>query len=825
MNFAALIDGLLREFRHAVRTLGLNATFSLTVILTLALGIGATTAIFSVVNGVVIKPLPYPDSEKVVTVGHSAVFSGVRTNEFPFSPQWLQVYGSNGRAFEEFGIIGGGQATVTGAGDPELVSTYRVSAGTLRALAVQPGLGRWFSDSDDRPGAAETVILSDGFWQLGLGADPAVIGRTITIDGRPREVIGVMPPHFDYVGQPMDLILPLQIDLSDPPPDFEYRAVARLADGMTLADANADVARMLPLYLEKYVGNRMDALRLEPAVRPLKDDVVGNVGQVLWVLLGSISILLLIACANVANLLLMRTETRGTELAVRTALGAGSAHLARGIIAESLTFSLLGGLAGVALAYGGVQFLLALAPGNLPRLNDIAIDPPVLGFALGMSIFSGLSFGLVPALRLAGRRFASNLAEFVNGGGRWASVGKHQQRSQNMLVVIQVALALVMLVSSGLMIRTFQNLRDVKPGFSDPETVQTVRISISADLQADSDGAMRQQRQILEQLAAIPGIESAGYIDLLPMDGAISSIVAVEDKTYASDETPPTRTIKSISPGLLQTLGTRLIAGRDFDWLELENQRNVAMVSERFAREEWNTVEGALGKRILVGTDGTWQEVIGVVADIYDNGVDQDPPATVYWPARLHPLVAGFYFPISVSYTLRTDRTGTESLSRDIREAVARVAPELPIAELRVLSDVYEASMARTAFSLVLLGIAGAMSLAISIVGIYGVLAYAVMQRRREVGIRLAVGAEPRNVRTMFVYRGMALSAIGIGLGLVVAIALTRLMSSLLFGVPPVDLLTFTAAAGFLALAALFACYLPARRAAGVDPSETLRRQ
>ena len=825
MRAVSILEGTLRNLRLAARMLRLKPMFSVTVVLTLALGIGATTAIFSVVNGVVIKPLAYPDSHNVVTVTHSAVFGNVRGYGFPFSPQMLEVYGSNNRVFEEIGMIGGRQVTITGVDEPQNADAYLVTEGTLRALGVQPTLGRWFSHDDDQPGAARTAILGNGYWLDRFGGDPSVIGRAITVDGTPREVIGVMPAGFNYSDAPLDVILPLQIDMSAPPADFSYIGVGRLKRGVTVADANDDIGRMLPLYLDKYVGNRMDALQLQPAARELKEDVIGNIGQVLWVLLGSISVLLLIACANVANLLLVRTETRGTELAVRTALGAGSRHLAGSLIAESLTLSLIGGIAGVVLAWGGLQIILAMGPANLPRLNELTIDTPVLVFAVAMSIVSGLLFSLAPMLRFTGRRFASHLAEFVHSGGRWASVGKAQSRSQNVLVVMQIALALVMLVSSGLMIRTFLNLRSVDPGFTDPATIQTVRISLPNMSLEEQERAVVLQRQIREQLAAIPGVSAAGYIDQLPMERGISAVVAVQDRTYASDETPPTRTIKTISPDLLEVFGMRLVAGRTFDWLELENQRNVAMVSERFARDEWGTVEGAVGKRILVGTDGTWQEVIGIVGDIHDDGVDQDAPAMVYWPARSHPFIAGFYFPDTVSYVLRTERTGTASLSREIREAVSRVAPDLPIAQLRIFSEVYDASMARTSFSLVLLAIAGVMSLLISIVGIYGVLAYAVMQRQREVGVRVALGAVPGNVTRMFIRRGIVLSGLGIVAGSLVAIGVTRLMSSLLFDVAPVDIATFAAAAVFLGAAAIAASYVPARRAARLDPAEILRGQ
>jgi putative ABC transport system permease protein len=596
MSIKDFFDSVGRDLRQVQRGLQRRPIFGIAAVLTLALGIGATTAIFSVVNGVVIKPLPYPESEAIVTVTHSAVFGNVRGNDFPFSPQMLEIYATNGHAFEELGMYRPGQAAITGLGDPEQANTLLVTAGTLRALNIQPELGRWFARDDDQPGAAETAILSNDYWQRRFGGDSSVVGRTITVDGRPREVIGVMPARFTLRELPVDLILPMRINLAQPPPDFCCSALARLKPGITVAEANADVDRMLPVYLERYMrpagGAQADALQLRAAVRPLKEDVVGNAGQVLWVLLGSISILLFIACANVANLLLVRAETRGTELAVRTALGAGRGHLARGLIVESLTLSLIGGLIGVGLAYLGLRVLLAFPPANLPRLNEITIDLPVLGFAVAISILSGALFGLVPILRVAGQRF-SNLAEFVHGGGRWASAGRNQYRSQNALVVVQVALALVMLVSSGLMIRTFQNLRSVEPGFTDPATVQTVRLSMPGS--TEPERLVLTQEQILERLAAIPGITSAAYATALPMEAAVDSIVAPEDERYESGELPPTRRIMGISPGFLRTLGTPLLAGRDFDWAELREQRNVALVSESFARETWNSIEGALG--------------------------------------------------------------------------------------------------------------------------------------------------------------------------------------------------------------------------------------
>jgi predicted permease len=393
-------------------------------------------------------------------------------------------------------------------------------------------------------------------------------------------------------------------------------------------------------------------------------------------------------------------------------------------------------------------------------------------------------------------------------------------------VVVQVALALVLLIGSGLMIRTFQNLRNVQPGFTDPATLQSVRIALSAVDIPEPERVTRVQQDILDRLAAIPGVTSAAFVDALPMEpNRLNAIVAAEGKDYGPKGIPPTRTIKMISPGALHTLGTRLLAGRDFTWEEIHNQRNVAMVSENFARGEWSTVEGAIGKRVLVGTSQTWQEVIGVVADVYDAGADRPVPLMIYWPARLQDFVAGTLLRRSVNFVMRSERTGTEAFVRDIRQAVAEVMPNLPVFQIRTLRDVYDQSMAPTTFSLILLGIAGAMALLLGIVGIYGVLAYAVVQRQREVGIRLALGAQSGSVKRLFVYRGMMLSAVGIAIGASVAVGITRWMSALLFGVPPVDAATFVAAGTVLALAALAASYLPAHRAASVDPVLTLAGQ
>lgn len=700
-----------------------------------------------------------------------------------------------------------------------------VTRGFLATLGIPAALGRWFSPDDDRPGAPETVVLTDAYWQSRFGGDPGVVGQVITVNSQPREVIGVMPAGFVFRGLPVDLILPFQFDADQPPAGYCCQGIARLVPEATLEEANSGVGRMLESWLRAENRPALDAIQPEPAVHPLKQDVVGDVGRVLWVLLGSIGILLVIACANVANLLLVRAEGRGQELAIRTALGGGRGHIARTLMLDSLTLGLAGGAVGLGLAWAGLQVLVANGPSDLPRLGELTINLPVFAFALAMSILSGLLFGLIPIAKAVGPRRVRHLQQFVHGAGRGASAGTSKRRSQNVLVVVQVAFALVLVVGSGLMIRTFQHLRQVDPGFKDPGTIQAVRLTLTEVDVPEAERVPRVQREILDALVAIPGVSSAAYASQAPMDpGPMNAIVAAEGNDYAGG-VPPVRLIKVMSPGFLQTLGIPLLAGRDVMWEELYEQRGVALVSESFARTEWDTIDGALGKRILVGTGDSWHEVIGVVADVYDSGVDEAPPHIIYWPARLQPFVAGDLLPRSLVFTLRSDRTGTEGFVEEIRQAVAGVVPGLPVFQVRTLADVYNASMARTSFSLVLLGIAGAMALVLGIVGIYGVLAYAVVESQREVGIRIALGAAPRTVKGMFVYRGMTLSGIGIVLGIAVAAGLTRLMSSLLFGVTPLDAATFAAAAGVLVVAALAASYIPARRAAQVDPVRTLGGQ
>ena len=814
------VDTLSQDLRSTTRTLRKQPGFALAAIVMLALGIGATTAIFSVVNGVLISPLPYPDSNALVRIVHS--IGGI--NQPYFNDAIYTAYADNTQAFNDVGVWSPGDtATVTGRGDPEEVRALKASRGVLTTLAVRPVIGRWFSTDEDTAGAPDTVMLGYGYWQRKFGADRAVLERALTINGRPHQIIGVMPAGFRFDGE-SDLILPLKVDRGALIPSFRLLGVARLKQGVTLAQANTDAGRVLHIWFENAGVKPAVRTRWAPALRPLKQDVVGDVGPTLWVLMGTITLVLLMACANVANLLLVRAAARRQEFAIRAALGARWTRLARQLLVESLTLALLGGALGVAVAYGGLRLLVAIGPSNLPRLSEISIDPVVLAFALAISVISGLLFGLLPILKYA----RPQLAGAVGSGGRDAGLTRERQRSQQILVAAQVALALVLLVSAGLMIRSFQALRRVNPGFTGPEHVQTFTISIPETMVAQPERVTRMQQAVLERLTAIPGVISAAFTTRLPMGSdRASSALAVEGR--ADDgRTPPNRQVKIASPGMFETLMTPLVAGRDFTWTDLYDRREVAIVSENLARELWGSAAAALGKRVreYYVPKSPWREIVGVAGDVYDDGADQPAPATIYWPAQpvdeLLSMSTG-YQSRRVSVALRTERAGTESLLEQMHQAVWSLSADLPLAHVRTLDELFDQSMARTSFTLAMLAIAGTMALLLGLCGLYGVIAYAVWQRRREIGIRLALGAQAREIRQLFVRRGLILVVVGVAIGLAGALGFTRLMESLLFGVSPLDPLTFLAMPLVLALAAVLASYLPARRATAVDPVETLR--
>ena len=829
LNTVGALDTLGRDVRYGLRVLRRNPTYACAVLMTLAVGIGANTAIFTVINSVLLEPLPYPSAERLVAVANTAPGApGLATvsGQLRLSPSMYVTYSEENRTFEQVGIWFATTATVTGVAEPEQVRSVLVSNGTLAALAVAPLLGRSISPSDHALQAAPAVMLTHGYWQRRFGGDPSVVGRPLTVDTVPRTIVGVMPQGFRVVNADADVIVPLSFDRSRlVRAGFGFQGVARLRPGVTIVEADADLARMLPIWIDAWPGGTAgvyEGWRITPALRPLKEEVVGNIGEVLWVLMGTLAVVMVIACANVANLLLVRVDGRQQELAVRFALGAGSWRIVRELLLESITLGLVGGVFGTALAFVALRFLVALAPDTLPRREEIAIDPAALGFALGVSLLAGLFFGLIPALKYARPR----LTRMAGGAGRSTTADRQRHRTRNVLVVAQVALALVLLVSSGLMIRTVRAMRAVDPGFASPAQIQTMRVAIPATAMAEPERVARTYQALTERLVAIPGVSSAALANALPMEGVVPNWdgIFAEGKVYPEGEFPPLRLFKSIAPGLFATMGMPLIGGRDFTWTDIHEKRRVAILSESLARELFGSAAGALGKRIGQGRRNINQEVIGVVADVRDNGVDVPAPATVYWPVLREGLAPGgpSFVARNVTIVLRSGLAGTASLQTQVEQAVWAVNSNLAITSVRTMQDIYDTSLARVSFALVMLAIAGAMALLLGVVGIYGVIAYTVTQRRRDIGIRLALGAQQGELRRAFVRDGLVLASLGIVIGVAAAVAATRFMTALLFEVSALDPPSYLASAMILMMAAALASYVPARRASAIPPAQAL---
>jgi predicted permease len=809
---------LMRDVRHAARRLARTPAFALATVTMLALGIGANTAIFSVVHTVLLKPLPFPEPDRLVGLWQTA--PGVNITDLNPSVADYVTYREDSRTLADAAIWTGNSFTVTGVAEPERVDGLLATFRLLPMLGIQPILGRAFTERDDRRGGDEVVMLGNGYWRRRFGSDPDVVGRRITVDGTAREIIGVLPDGFWFLDVPHDLIMPLRYDRATLRlAGYNFRGIGRMQPGVSLDAVNADVARMIRIEMQKFpppegmTVKMMEDARLGPNVRPLMDDFVGDAGNSLWVVMATIAIVLLIACANAANLLLVRTEGRAQELAVRAALGAGRGRLARELLVESVLLAAIGGVAGLGLAAAALKLVVSTMPARLPRLELIALDGTSLAFTLVLSVAAGLVFGAIPLLK----RNRAGVAEALRAGGRTASAGRDRNLTRNALTIVQVALALVLLIASGLMIRTFDAMRRVQPGFSDPRMLQTLRIAIPSNVAADDARLLVMQQALVDRMASVPGVSSVSFTNGLPMTGASSQDpIFASDHTYAADTIPPLRRFIRVAPGAFHVLGTPLVAGRDYDWNDIHQRRQVVLISENFAREYWGTAAAAIGKRIRTNRNDPWSEVIGVVADIRHDGVDRPAPSVVYWPVRSSR---------SVTFMLRGSRAGTEGYGAEIRQAVSAVSASLPVTQIQTMQEIYEKSMARTAFTLTLLALSGGMALLLAAVGIYAVISYTVSQRRREIGIRMALGAQQRRLKLMFVRNGVLWGGIGAAAGLAAAVPLSRVMSALLFEVKPVDPLTYALVVAGLLAAAAVASYLPARRVTRIQPVEALRSE
>ena len=820
------------QLKHAIRRLARAPLFTTITLITLAVGVGANTVVFSLVDGVLLRPLAYPHSERLIGVWHKAPGIDLGNQDINISPSLYFIYRERNATLADIGMYQGDSVTVTGTGQPEHVEGMDVTDATLSILGVQPELGRLFSRRDDLPNTAKTVILSNAYWHKRYGGDRNVIGRPVTIDGTAREIIGVLPAGFRFLDNDDSLYLPMQLDRGKVHlGQFSYDAVARLKPGVTQAQASADLQRLIPIANRTFPppdGLSLDLFekaRFQVSLHPLKQDVVGDVGNVLWVLMGSIVIVLLVACANVANLLLVRVEGRRQELAIRSALGAGRGRITADLLFESFVLGIAGSAIGLALAFGALRVLVALKPTGLPRLHDIGINLPVLAFTLGAGLFVSLVIGMIPVLKYAG----ANLQRGLREGGRAQSQGRERHRARKALVVVQVALALVLLICSGLMIRTFTALVNVNPGFDSPQTLQKFNVFIPDTMIPDNQGAsvIHTEQAIEDKIAAIPGVSSVSFGNAVPMDGnGWMDPVYARDHVYKEGEIPPLRRFNFVAPRFFSTLGIRLVSGRDVTWSDIYEKRPVAIVAERTAKEYWGSAANAIGKQIRVGLTDDWHEVIGVAADVHYDGVDKPVPATVYWPVLQNHFEGQQDFVRRyVTFAIRTPRAGSAEFLGEVQRAVWSVNANLPLAYTETVGELYTKSMARTSFTLIMLCVAGGMALLLGIVGIYGVISYAVSQRTREIGIRMAMGAQRNALTGLFVRQGLLLTLIGVAFGVGAAFATMRLMRSLLFDVSPMDPSTYMVATMSIIVVAWLASYLPSRRAAAVNPVDALRAE
>lgn len=820
------MDELARQIRVAVRKLARAPLFTAIAGFTLAVGIGANAAIFSVVDAVLLRPLPYERPEELVSLWHEA--PGLAVAQTELSQATYFTYRAESRTLRDVGVWDDFQASVTGLGEPERVDAMLVTDGTLPLLGATTAVGRLFGPADDVPGAPPIAMLGYAYWQRRLGGDPGVVGRTIQVNGRPYEIAGVTARGFRILDHDPSIYLPARFDPANAQfGNFSYRGIARMRPGVTPDEVRAELARLVPVALEQHPGPitqaQLDQAGFTPVVRPLKEDLVGDVSAMLWVLLGTVGLVLLLACANVANLFLVQAEMRQREVAVRTALGAGRGRLVGGFLIESLVLSALGGVAGLALAWGGLRLLVALGPERLPRLAEIGVDGRVLGFTLLVSAAAALLFGLFPALRY-GR---TDLHAVIKEGGRGAGPGRERHAARNALVVVQVALALVLLIGSGLMVRTVRALRDVDPGFADPDRVLAFTVSVPEAEMPDPARVAQFEQDLVGRLRALPGVEAAGAISVLTMTDELSNSnpIVVEGRPVDPARLPPVRSFRFVAPGYHEALRVRLLAGRMLTWADVESRALVVVVNEELARQEFGEPAAAVGQRVRDYLDQDWYEIVGVTASVRYAGVSHPAPAVLYWPIVVESLwELDLFVPRTLDYVLRT-RGEPTALLPQVRQALAELNPSLPVARVRILQEVLDGSLARAAFAMVMLSIAAAVALALGLVGIYGVISYIVSQRTREIGVRIALGARPADVRGMVVRQAAGVVAIGLGAGLAAAAGLTRLMGGLLFGVRPLDLLTYATVTLAIAGVALLASWLPARRAARVDPVTALRAE
>jgi len=811
------------ELRFAARRLMRAPSFTIATVVVLALGIGATTAVFSIVNGVLLEPLPFPRPDRLVRLQHSAAVPGVPIVDQ--SDASVLLYQEHAHAFD--GIAATRHTDVnlvamSAAQRTERVSTSEATANLFDVLRVPPLLGRAFRRGEDRLGAAPVAILSYALWQSRFQGDPRIVGRRIVADGVSREIVGVMPRNFAYPSPTVRLWLPLELDPAHAQAgSFNYLGIGRLADGATPDVARADLTTILPHILEEFPSGIPPEMwkqaHVVPIVQSLRDSLVGDVARLLWLLLASVSIVLVIACANVANLFLVRGEGRQLELAVRGALGSGLAGMLAQSLAESALLSAAGGAIGVALAALSVKLVANVGGAlGLPRIDEVRVDGRVLLFALGASVFCAVFVSFIPLLRT--RRVS--IAMVLRGGARGTTGGAPRQRARSLLVIAQTALALVLVAASGLLARSFIRLAHVKPGF-DPSGVVVARLMLPQATYPNGASRMRFYAELLDKVRAIPGVNRATLGDWVPLsDDHNDTVIGVEDHPLPPNGVPDDHFVTNVDGQYFRTMGIPLLTGRSFGAQDPKRATLEAIVSRAFAQHYWNDAS-PLGKRIRAGITGPWSIIVGEVGDAHFDVLDKPANEIVYFPLVTADSDQTSTPPYLTVFARTSAPAGTATAA--IRDAVHSLDPTLPTYGEEPLGTLVRAASARAREMLLLDAVASGLALILGAVGIYGVMAYGVSLRQREIGVRIALGAQPAQVRRMVSRDGVGLAAIGVGIGVMVAIGVTRFLRSLLYDVSPTDPVILVGTCLTLLLVALAASWIPARRAASVDPSEALR--
>ena len=807
------MERLLQDLRYGIRMLGQKPAFTFIAVLALALGIAANSAIFSVVNTVLLRPLAYKDPERLALVWTK--FEPDLPQNWVSGPEVVD-FRERAQSFEELAVLSWNTVGLTGVGDPEQVTAGAVSANLFPMLGIEPARGRFFTADEDKPGGDRVALLSHGLWQGRFAGDPNLVNQTIELDGQNTTVIGILPPDFGILPpdaqspKNIDIWVPLAVDLKAlPRGNHGYRVIGKTRPGITVEQARAEL---------EGVGEQMDQEFYQNAnfgatAVPFLGHVVRNIRPALLILLGAVSFVLLIACANVANLLLARAASREKEIAIRTALGAGRLRIIRQLLTESVVLAIVSGVVGLALTVIGLKALVALAPDNVPRLNEVGVDLRVLAFTFGVSLLTGVVFGLVPAFQAS----RPDMNESLKEGGKGSSKGARGRRIRNLLVVSEVALALVLLTGAGLMIRSFLRLQEVDPGFK-PEGVITMRLQIPQSRYPDNTQIVSFYQRAIEKVKTLPGVEYAGAVSNMPLSGSYSSGTVTVDQPSASiDNASFEADRRSITPEYFQAMGIEMQRGSSFTGSETADGQGVVIVDETFASRFWPG-EDPIGRRIKLGgnqSTAPWLTIVGVAGHAKHYNLNSKGREQVYFPHAQRQTRTLF---------LAVRTSGDPSaLVGAIRGQIWALDPSQPLSDIQTMEQRVYSSVAQPRFNTMLLGIFAGVALILAAIGVYGVMNYAVSQRTHEIGIRMALGAKQRDIFGLVVGQGMLLVIIGIGIGIVGALIVTRLMASMLFGVTATDPATFAGVALVLILVSLVASYIPARKATRVDPMVALR--